>query len=420
MKRPLDSSSIDRISTKHSKTSIPTKFPASILSQVAIIIPVHNAAAYLSETLSSIASQTYDHHHISVHLCDDASTDTTPTLLQEWKLKLESVNIQCILSSTHTNNSSSPSSSSSSSSPPSSLPNTDTNTTRTDKDTATDIEITSAAATGAGNAKNIAVSTSTAPWLCFLDADDTMYPTRIFEQHKLAMTYNATDQTRLLIGSGFIRLPKESTTHYTHWCNNLTKKQLILQQYREVTVIQPTWFLHRDAFNAVGGYQIQQSQGTTTPIPSDLIFFQSHLDQNGLVDRVEKPLVIYRYLKGSVSWKIPRKDLLRIRLRALERRVLSNWTTFTIWGAGRDGKNVINELKEEYVKKCIGFCDIDPKKIKRGYYNHNKKLNLPVVHFSQVKPPLLICVAMGRTDGALEKNIESLGLIEGVDYWHVV
>ena len=107
-------------------------------------------------------------------------------------------------------------------------------------------------------------------------------------------------------------------------------------------------------------------------------------------------------------------------MRALERRVLSNWKTFTIWGAGRDGKNVINELKEEYVKKCIGFCDIDPKKIKRGYYNHNKKLNLPVVHFSQVKPPLLICVAMGRTDGALEKNIESLGLIEGVDYWHVV
>ena len=247
-----------------------------------------------------------------------------------------------------------------------------------------------------------------------------MFPTRIEEQHRLAMSYLPDQRVRLLIGSGFVRLPAGSTDHYTTWCNTLTKTQLILQQYREVTVIQPTWFLARQAFDAVGGYCVQQSEGTNTPIPSDLIFFQSHLDHQGLVDRVEQPLVTYRYLEGSVSWKIPRKDLLRVRLRALERRVLEQWDHFTIWGAGRDGKSVINELEEKYRKKCVGFCDVDAKKIARGYHNPRKGIQLPVVHFSEVKPPLLICVAMGRTGGELETNIASLGLIEGIDYWHLI
>ena len=85
-----------------------------------------------------------------------------------------------------------------------------------------------------------------------------------------------------------------STAHYTAWCNSLTRAQLRLQQYREVTVIHPTWFLSRAAFDAVGGYQVQPGRGTAKPIPSDLIFFHAHLDAGGVVDRVEAPLVTYR------------------------------------------------------------------------------------------------------------------------------
>ena len=43
---------------------------------------------------------------------------------------------------------------------------------------------------------------------------------------------------------------------------------------------------------------------------------------------------------------------------------------------------------------------------------------LPVVRFQDVTAPFVVCVAMGRTDGALEANIASLGFEEGVDYWH--
>ena len=138
---------------------------------------------------------------------------------------------------------------------------------------------------------------------------------------------------------------------------------------------------------------------------------------------------MYRYVgKSSVSWNIPRKDLLRVRLRALERRVLRPWIQrrkaaaansgersgcFTLWGAGRDGKTVLNELGDEFVRHVRAFCDVDPKKIARGYHNPRRGIKLPVVPFTEAVPPVIVCVAMGRTDGLLEKNIASMGWVEG-------
>ena len=339
-------------------------------------------------------------------------------------------------------------------------------------------------ARGAGFAKNTAVASSSGAWLCFLDADDTMHADRIERQYAMAMAHDrarraalsdaATGQTappgrttatntatttttttdlttpatrtppatgHVLIGSGFVRDPPGSTAHYTEWCNALTPAQLWLQQFREVTVIQPTWFLSREAFDRVGGYQVQRGRGTRKPIPSDLIFFQRHIDLGGALARVQAPLIKYRYVgKSSVSWNIPRKDLLRVRLRALERRVLRPWIArdaktkkaakagggggggggFTLWGAGRDGKAVLNELGEEFVQHVRAFCDIDPNKIARGYHNPYRGLKLPVVSFEEAVPPVIVCVAMGRTGGALEHNIASKGWVEGVDYWHLI
>ena len=44
--------------------------------------------------------------------------------------------------------------------------------------------------------------------------------------------------------------------------------------------------------------------------------------------------------------------------------------------------------------------------------------NLPVLPFAEVKPPFVICVAMGRTSGVLEANVAFLGLRECADHWH--
>lgn len=119
-----------------------------------------------------------------------------------------------------------------------------------------------------------------------------------------------------------------------------------------------------------------------------------------------------------MSTKIHRLDLLQIRLDAFERRVLSGWEKFTIWSAGRDGRKFFSSLKEENKRKVIAFCDIDPKKIGTKYVNSKTRHEVPIIHFSAAKPPLVMCVALDRTNGDFEKTVASLNLVEGVDYWH--
>ena len=61
--------------------------------------------------------------------------------------------------------------------------------------------------------------------------------------------------------------------------------------------------------------------------------------------------------------RIPRRKILQVKLKAMERRVLNKLDHFSVWGAGRDGRNFVNELSEENRKKVVCFGDVDVKKV---------------------------------------------------------
>mgnify|MGYP001049876758 CR=1 FL=1 len=71
--------------------------------------------------------------------------------------------------------------------------------------------------------------------------------------------------------------------------------------------------------------------------------------------------------------------------------------------------------------QVAAFCDIDPKKIGTNYCNSNQpkeeRRDIPIIHFSQAQPPIVTCVALDRTDSQFEKNVASLGLKEGEDFY---
>ena len=46
------------------------------------------------------------------------------------------------------------------------------------------------------------------------------------------------------------------------------------------------------------------------------------------------------------------------------------------------------------------------------------KPTYPIVHFSKVKPPVIIAVKTDLHEGGLEANIDSLNMEEGKDYIH--
>ena len=361
---------------------------------VSIIIPMHNAEKYIGECLESIAAQKknkeMDHVALQVSIYDDSSTDGGPNVVRAFLERMQG-KIEVILGCGK--------------GPP----------------------------CGAGGARNRAVRQSTGNYLCFIDADDAMYEERIARQLQQLLQLDDGDPSspRYIVGSGFTRVPEGATAHYMAWCNSLTEEQLHLQQFRECTIIQPTWFMRRLAFDTVGGYKEKRPSDPGGPIPSDLLFFQDHLKKGGRLSRVPAPLLHYRHVQGSVSGSISWKTLFTTRLRAFEQRVLcaknSKWTSphgFLIWGAGRDGKMFLKLLHESLRKHVRGFIDVDQRKIERGYYNPRLcSRKFPVYHFSEVKEgPFVVCVAMNRTQGQLEHNIrtvaDTLHLEEGSGYWH--
>ncbi|KAL7535749.1 hypothetical protein ACHAWF_005257 [Thalassiosira exigua] len=91
-------------------------------------------------------------------------------------------------------------------------------------------------------------------FLCILDSDDIMHPYRIAEQTCAMLSLESDERQKTLMGCQFDRIPQDSTQHYTQWANSLSDERLYLEQFRECTLIQPTWFLPKLWFDYLGGY----------------------------------------------------------------------------------------------------------------------------------------------------------------------
>lgn len=86
-------------------------------------------------------------------------------------------------------------------------------------------------------------------------------------------------------------------------------------------------------------------------------------------------------------------------MREIEHNVLCNWDSFTIWNAGKQGRKFYRSLSEPSRRKVVAFCDVDVKKI-GSFYTYEEsaekppKPRVPILHFKDTKPPLIICMKM--------------------------
>ncbi|XP_009946389.1 PREDICTED: UDP-GlcNAc:betaGal beta-1,3-N-acetylglucosaminyltransferase-like protein 1, partial [Leptosomus discolor] len=158
-------------------------------------------------------------------------------------------------------------------------------------------------------------------------------------------------------------------------------------------------------------------------VPEDLLFFYKHIQKGGEVFRVNHCLLLYRYHPQAATHSILEGTIWNHRVRFLEDRVLSSWTSFTIWNAGKQGKKLYRSLSPANRKKVAAFCDVDEKKITKGFYTYEEseerpKPKIPIRHFRDATPPFIICVKLDLTGGAFETNLNTLNLKEGMDYYH--
>nr|XP_021144311.1 UDP-GlcNAc:betaGal beta-1,3-N-acetylglucosaminyltransferase-like protein 1 isoform X1 [Columba livia] len=329
---------------------------------------------------------------------NDASKDGSAEIIEKWKIKLEDAGVPVIVGS---NDSSQP--------------------------------------RGVGFAKNQAVIQSSGTYLCFLDSDDVMMPQRVRLQHEAAIQHPNS-----IIGCQVRREPVDSTERYTRWINNLTEEQLLTQGQGSLayqilkfqakdsprrrgkavftshgpTVIMPTWFCSREWFFHVGKFD-EGGKG----VPEDLLFFYKHIQMGGEVFRVNHCLLLYRYHPQAATHSVLEGTIWNHRVKFLEDRVLSSWTSFTIWNAGKQGKKLYRSLSPANQKKVTAFCDVDEKKIAKGFYTYEEseerpKPKIPICHFRDATPPFIICVKLDLTGGTFEANLSMLNLQEGMDYYH--
>jgi glycosyltransferase involved in cell wall biosynthesis len=295
---------------------------------VSVIMPVHNAEGFLEEAFDSICNQTY--RPLEIACFNDCSSDKSWQIIQKWQEKFSKADISTVFISS-------------------------------DRDTAS----------GPGYGRNQAIQNSHGDYICHLDADDYMHADRVEAQLNLSQSEELKTDDPVLVGSNFVRYPSDSTPYYTEWLNQLTTQEMLLQQYRECTIICPSWFYPREVYSRVklmNNVGFVEKDPTLGRVPEDLIFFLDHLILGGGLTKVERPLVTYRYV--HTSWSIGTKalDLQRVRIKYLQETVLSQWSSFSIYGGGYDAKKFINLLSTDNAKKVEVFGDIAPKRSVNALY----------------------------------------------------
>ncbi|CAG9770939.1 unnamed protein product [Ceutorhynchus assimilis] len=337
---------------------------------ISIIIPIYNGAPWIKRCFENILKQTaIGVLNLEICVCDDCSTDGTPELLNEWKSTFENFGVPFKI-----------------------FRNEDSTK-------------------GVGCSKNRAVAISSGNFLCFQEIDDVMLPDRIMKQYEKAIE----ESYDTIVGCQFKRDPQNSTIRYTKWANSLTKDQLNLQVFTShgPTVIMPTWFCHRNVYQRVGGF-FESKQGC----PEDLVFFNKHLDLGGKVARVDEILLIYTFHMNQTTFSIEEETIWTLRVERLETIMLTKWTQFTIWNAGKQGRKFYNSLSQENKDKVRAFCDVDLNKIGKKYSasDDNQGKEVDIIHFKDAVPPFVICIKIDLTEGVFENNLRTLNLKEGQDY----
>lgn len=284
--------------------------PSTSIVDVSIVIPCHNAASTISETFDSLLSQTLAGDKQELVLFNDASSDNTLEVIFSYIQRFlgNGTQVSVIPTAEKECISFQP------------LNNNEEQFLKLQSEIASK-DIGTARGPAFGRNAGVRVSKGTVIAMC--DADDISLPERLESQLPLALS-----NPDAIVGTQWTRLPEDSTPRYREWCNSLTPQQLISQQYRELTLIQPTWMYHRAVFDRISGYK----PGSI----DDLQFFYDHLRAGGRLLRVDKELVVYRFSPAGVSSQMHRLRILDVRIQNLENALLHKWESFTIWGAFAD------------------------------------------------------------------------------------
>lgn len=223
-----------------------------------------------------------------------------------------------------------------------------------------------------------------APFLARMDADDWAYPGRLEKQARLtesrpdiALCGCRVRITGNTVGSGRRR--------YETWINGLVTDESIRREiFIECPVAHPTFFMRRDAFEAIGGYR-------DGPWPEDYDLCMRVYLLGYRFAKVDEVLLDWRETPGRLSMNDPRytpKAFRQLKRHYLHKALFASNRPLYQWGAGEVGKRWLREWEGGRPEAVV---DINPRKIGRTIHG------TPVIAPDALPPPgcALILVAVG-------------------------
>jgi len=264
-------------------------------------------------------------------------------------------------------------------------------------------------------------------FLARLDADDIAHPLRVKEQFALINS----DPRLGLIGSQVRYFPRKNLREglllYETWLNSLLEtgeikggarstarihEKIMRELFVECPLAHPTFFMRREAFEAVGGYRDFRG------LPEDYDLLLRMVAGGWRLGGAGRVLHLWREHPARASWNDRRysdESFRELKLHYLFKIRLDNGARpVSICGAGPVGKAWLKELQARGVEVRYLF-EVNPRKIGRSIHG------VPVIRAEDLPPrsdPGLILGAVGQR-GAREKvrkSLDPLGFREGEDY----
>lgn len=272
---------------------------------VSVVLPFHNEGETLGKAVASICDQTFEDWELI--LFDDGSTDEGRDVARRFEEEDDRVRV---IRSEH-------------------------------------VGIVEALRRGCGEARG--------EYIARMDGDDVAYPERLARQaafmearQEVAVCGARVRVTGAEVGSGLRR--------YEEWVNGLVSHEDMTREiFVECPLPHPTFFMRREAYNAVGGYG---DVGWAEDYDLVMRFHGAGM----VLGKCPEVLLDWRHSEKRLSQVDGRYSL--ERFRALRRHYLfesflKNGRAFYQWGAGNVGKAWLREWEG---RKPEGVVDVDPRK----------------------------------------------------------
>jgi len=273
-----------------------------------VVLPVHNAAATLGETIESVRSQTMDDWELIIvcNGCTDDSLDIARDAAAS--------------------------------------------------DSRIQVDVLTAASVV--EAANRALELSHAPLMARIDADDVMPPDRL-----VAQSVALHDHPNWAACTGWVEHggdPDGGMQRHVDWLNGLDSPSAVFhQRFVESPVANPSAMLRTAVLRELGGYR-------NGNFAEDYDLWLRLLEAGHQVGRVDESVLVWRDSPSRLTRSDPRysfDSMRRLKHRYLLSGPMGNGArSCRVWGSGPYGKQHAKDLTSLGVK-VETFIDIDPKKI---------------------------------------------------------